>query len=42
MVGYENLEEGTGQGKVKRLGYINQKWVNGLICRKLLAEHAGM
>jgi hypothetical protein len=42
MVGYGNLGEGTGQGKVKRLGYINEKSGYGPICSKLPAEHTGM
>jgi hypothetical protein len=42
MVGDANWGEGPGQAKVRNLGYMNEKFVNRLICSKLPAEHAGM
>jgi len=42
MVDHGNQGEGTGQGKVRNLGYINEKLVYGSICSKLPAEHGGI
>jgi len=42
MVGHGNWGEGTGEGKVRKLGYINEKLVYGSTCGKLPAESTGM
>jgi len=42
MVGDVNQGEGAGSGKVRKLGYSNPKLLNGSICRKSVAECAGM
>jgi len=42
IVGHENGGEGTAWGKVRKLGYIDEKWVYGSTCGKLPAESAGM
>jgi hypothetical protein len=42
MVADENRGEGTGQGNMRKLGYINEKFLDGSIYSKLLAESTGM
>jgi hypothetical protein len=42
MEGHGNRGEGTGSGKVRKLGYINEKLVYGSICSELPAECPGM
>ena len=42
MVGHANRREGTAYGKVRMLGYMNEKLVYGSTCGKLPAESAGM
>jgi hypothetical protein len=40
MVGHGNQGEATGQGKISKFGYINEKLVYGSKCGTLPAESA--
>jgi hypothetical protein len=42
MVGQSNRGHPTGYGKVSKLGYFNEKLVDGSQCSELQTEHAGM
>ena len=42
MVCHGNRGEGPAWGRVRKLGYIDEKWVYGSTCGKLPAESAGM
>jgi hypothetical protein len=42
MVGHGNRGEANGEGKIRKLGYIDQTLVYGSKCGKLPAESAEM